>query len=568
MAGTDHFIEKLAAWLEAVDETALVALSNKGIFKRSVKEVKRGLELTVTVGDAEVRCRFPDGVNCVLTPDHAGLRCSCSSRKVCRHLIVAILVLHDRRHELGLGTVSDDAVLPVDFSSIAAIAIPALKAAGTIKAWKEAVFRLTFGVRPELREASELIAIWPEEGVTVSLPAVETLKGGSCSCGEERVCSHKLEAVLAYQIQALGVDPEALDDEEGVAAPVPLAAELIRYAADVMALGLGRVPASFIELAGQLAVRCAAAGLAAPERSLRRIGSELRLLIERHSSFSRRRLRLDLTGLFVAGSGLTMMASGSMRLAGVPRATYVQVPPMLLYGVGARAWRARSGYVGVTCYFFHPARSRWYTYSVSRPTYYEKSATRGRTSRGGNELKREPAPWGLEGVSLTELSRAVLRLRHGRLSREGRLSSSTESVASITGRTRPYLSAMAGAVFDRWSCLVTGYERHSAWSPAGRDDTAFNLAVVKVSHWGEGSFDDIEQIYTVPVYDVEGSALLISCPFSEDNEKMIERLEALEESGRRPEHVFGELFVTAHQLCISPVSLMFPGGEMINLSME
>lgn len=90
----------MADWrqsLAGVDEDYLVGISNKGIVKRAYKDLEAegsqalaavaGLdqnaqELTVAAGGETVTIRFPLGES----------RCSCPSRSICRHVIMAILL--------------------------------------------------------------------------------------------------------------------------------------------------------------------------------------------------------------------------------------------------------------------------------------------------------------------------------------------------------------------------------------------------------------------------------------------------------------------------------------------
>ncbi|MCI9073711.1 MAG: hypothetical protein HFH80_13105, partial [Lachnospiraceae bacterium] len=94
--------------LAGVDEDYLVGISNKGIVKRAYKDLEAegegaraataGLdwnapELTVQAGGETVTIQFPLGES----------RCSCPSRSICRHVVMAILLARQAAGDGGNG---------------------------------------------------------------------------------------------------------------------------------------------------------------------------------------------------------------------------------------------------------------------------------------------------------------------------------------------------------------------------------------------------------------------------------------------------------------------------------
>ncbi|MFL6116134.1 MAG: hypothetical protein ACJ786_32990 [Catenulispora sp.] len=78
--------------LAALTEDALVALTNRGLYKRAAKEVAAGSGPTITVDEDVVRGTFPDGVLCSLPP--GGLEaaeCGCGAVGACRHVVAVVL---------------------------------------------------------------------------------------------------------------------------------------------------------------------------------------------------------------------------------------------------------------------------------------------------------------------------------------------------------------------------------------------------------------------------------------------------------------------------------------------
>ncbi|NLT09669.1 MAG: hypothetical protein GXY08_09225 [Ruminococcus sp.] len=85
---------QLAAAIYNADEERLIAIANKGIYKRAVKDAESAeADIAEYEASAEVSV---GGEKCVITFPLEESRCSCPSRTVCRHIITAVLLLKKR----------------------------------------------------------------------------------------------------------------------------------------------------------------------------------------------------------------------------------------------------------------------------------------------------------------------------------------------------------------------------------------------------------------------------------------------------------------------------------------
>ena len=93
MDGEDNSMSEWKNLLEEADDEYLIGLANKGILKRAYKDkeetaveiIKMEKEAEVKVGEETVSVRYPLGDS----------QCSCPSRSICRHIVLAILVLKE-----------------------------------------------------------------------------------------------------------------------------------------------------------------------------------------------------------------------------------------------------------------------------------------------------------------------------------------------------------------------------------------------------------------------------------------------------------------------------------------
>jgi hypothetical protein len=85
--------------LLALTDDTLSALANRGIVKRSVREVAEGKGPSVAESaDGTVTGTFPDGTEVVLAPGATleRARCSCPSSDVCRHRVMTVIAYRDQ----------------------------------------------------------------------------------------------------------------------------------------------------------------------------------------------------------------------------------------------------------------------------------------------------------------------------------------------------------------------------------------------------------------------------------------------------------------------------------------
>ena len=86
--------DMLAAAIYTADEESLIALANKGIYKRAVKDAEN---TAADIAEKEKTAEVSVGrEKCVITVPLGESTCTCPSRTVCRHIITAILLLKNR----------------------------------------------------------------------------------------------------------------------------------------------------------------------------------------------------------------------------------------------------------------------------------------------------------------------------------------------------------------------------------------------------------------------------------------------------------------------------------------
>ena len=317
---------------------------------------------------------------------------------------------------------------------------------------------------------------------------------------------------------------------------------------EMVALGLSRLSGSTEARLRTLSVSAHGVDLPRLERMLHALADEVALSLGRDAQASSATLLLTASRIEALCSAL---ANPSSNLVGVHRSRYDKVGDIELVGMGARQWRTRSGYAGLTVYFWDRSLKNWATWSESRPV----------NVAGFNPASRyhQDGPWpGCD--SPWHASRSVMRLLPAWRNRAGRLSgrSATRSLmisettqkdfpAAITDWTE--LSARAGRLFA-----------------GGLQDRAEQdeILLLNPNRWGPASFDTIRQEIVRTIFDSDGRPLDLVLPHTPQTENAIRTLEQLDPKPNGA--LLGLLHLRQGRLAVEPVAIH--GDRLINLTLD
>lgn len=569
MDSTNHFVENMLAYLSGMDEEYLIAMTNKGIFKRAIKDLESGASITCQLQENAVQCVLPDGNSCTLTEDIKAYTCTCPSRNICKHVVMSYWYIKQHEEEIfgccreSQETEESDG----NYEQILSMEVRELKKRIGEKAYWGILHRINFGVEVQIEEAGFLTVRFPEEDIFVKFPKSQTVRDSICSCKSSSFCVHRAEAVLHYQMQKKAKSihdliKSAESFEPDKAKYKKALRETKSLIWDILFLGLSRLPDAMVERVGQAAVYCHNADLPNLEKRLRDIGTELTYYFQKHASFSLLRFRHKLTEIYQTAEliGTVSERETLKTLVGEHKTSYYDIPPIELYGVGAGAWQSQSGYEGITYYFFSPRLEKWLTYTVSRPTFYEDVKT------GSISLYKQKPPWNLE-CSCEAFSKSHIRLVYGKLSENGRLSATEQCRGEIMGRTEIEKLEWSDVQFDCWETLLTSLAENWTGTLTEQPEN-FNLCILTIAGWGKSRFDEITQTFYLPVYDSENREAFIALTFSPHHKRLIEKLERMERMKKQyPDRLLGKVYIAGEKLTIVPIAGYYD-GQIVNLTLD
>ena len=602
-------MSEIMQFLKNIDEEYLIGLSNKGIVKRSHKDLE-SVELKVTQEGEEILGQY-DEVSVRLKLPLTSSTCSCPSTSICKHVIMTILAAQRMAGDQPAEAPSQEEASPAEKAqddgpqSVSAgesvgegqalgesaqgsgrqaldenvqgsgqqanhlMQIPTerLRKAVSDREWERLLTLTQWETDFEITEGSMITVRDVKTQATVKL--IHPMELSTCSvCHNDKLCIHKAAAILAWQIRSGVITPEKLMEEAGGreddldAQSVPEVLSAVKDQLEEMLLsGSARLSPETSFGLERLALRARGASLPNLEEKLRVLAECAKGYQERRASITASELMRRIVDCHLHLEKLERAVSeGSsiLSVAGTFRSEYRAVPELMLYGIAMREFQSDAGYAGKTIFFFEERSRSFYTYTAVRPTTYEKTTRRGQAG--------EVVPWNLP-CTLPQLSMAKVRIRDGKANDEKRLSSTSQAQAELLRVGGALPDAIGELIFDDFEELWGAYlERLN--KAKGELSEAEKLFLIRPRELLSVEYDEITQRSVLWLEDQQGRRLRGELRFSKQEETAIRSLERMEQKirkqGKELPVFFGSLYVNDGECLFYPIETIGSdrlGGE-------
>lgn len=421
---------------------------------------------------------------------------------------------------------------------------------------EEVVFRLRYPEDIQIMEDTLLTVHLKSQNIEVSFTEEPQLTKALCKLKQTAGKMAKLEALLRYRI-CHGVDDT---DALSVRAYEPkFSLQTIQECRDMLGgmlkTGLARLPQSYNARLETLAIAAHSGNLPEIERSLRGIQGELQLFFKRHVRFSMQTMLDRISKLYLA---LEVLEQGEIpvrqqsQLVGSFRSKYFTVPSLHLYGLGADSWETRSGFRGITYYFYCFDDGQIYTYSDVRAVYYEDQQF------SFAEHYAAFTPW-LPSLTFSQFTGEEVQFQSVKVNEERRISSGDGAKLTILPRTGVTEVHFGEYLLDIPAALEREPDSIDLFA-----EPKERLALIEVARITEHSFNKQTQDLILMVENTEGARLPLTLPYSSDWQSMINRLESGFGS-QKLEHFYA--FVRIETKRISPISFL-KGQTLLSLKLD
>ena len=530
---------------KVLDDDALAALASKGLLRRAQKDLERDAPQVHEDVETHIALHFAgEGVTVTLPmagPQQA--RCTCPAQTSCRHVLAGALFLRQLAAAPTLpaqsaapapvASVTNDESIPADspinpppdlspsrFTFYVSPLLPAFDEATLLKWAGRAIFRqgqedAAGGFAPEIEEGTDsgvIVFRFQNYNIVTRWVHGSGLEGMICSCKQTGACRHRVAAILTYQRRQTGAPLMAAAEPPARATRTDMLQATERTLLDMATLGIDRMSRNMEGRLQTLAVSAHGADLPRLERTLRALADQVSWQINRDVRADAAQLLRDAAHAYALVMALQWSSPPAPYLVGEFRSRYYDVGALEVVGVGAGQWHSRSGYAGLTIYFWDGQSGQWATWGDARPAFY------GSTRYKPIQQYRYGSTWAGAGAP-SAASRSHMRLMNARRNLDNRLSSHPGCQAYIFGAPSERMDVLSqpkiGQVcFDDWRALgqFLSTRRHSGMTEHKRSD---GLVIVTPAGWGEGAYDQMKQRLLRPLYDAAGRTIMLDVAHDE-----------------------------------------------------
>lgn len=524
------------------NEAFLVTLANKGLYKRALKDLETTGQVKLVVAGDHLQVQL-DEITVSLNPNISQSTCSCPSKTVCKHILMGILVAADyaakeveeKTEEAATEENKQEAVSETvsrqssanDWEELKKVDLAQLRKQAGKKLFEDTLRLIQDGWTANFIESDMLEATINTENITVYFPKDGSLNRSVCKCGESGLCKHKLIAILSYlssqgilSSESDGNQPElSLLTEE----TIDVLQGASRFITGIFEKGLIGCGENEAETAIQYSIRLETCGIGNLARLFRSLSSDIENMLAKHVGFQPLTTFATLSRLHNTLRLILRNTQNNEMLSKLiegTRSDYYTTPIGHFIGLGAYPWQTRSGYFGITAYFFYHEKQSICTLTSSMADYYEHTQTLVTPENMRRQLEMQSF-WG-NNTSLARLSTSTLTLRNFKMNRQNRLSSSSQTQCEIDDKvTISSLDALL--VIPELSDLTIRPEQRYDYF---RKKQPEQLVLVPFTHLSEVSFNTAEQkLYFTMAdeqHETEGSLA-----YSELNRNAIRRLEQM-----------------------------------------
>lgn len=562
-------ITRLRRNLLRFDDDALVALANKGLVRRAIKDLGAEQVFTVEETNDAILVHGQDWTVTLPAEGPVSATDTTSASGITRQILAATIFLRDEWASKDADTQnSEDYQESICEAVQDAIAIIVNASPEDLSKWigKTVVLKAAAQLSEtkfEVIDSPELKVIFPDSKTHVILMTDQTaatikklLDQFKTNCPAEQHALWVLLGVLAIKhwqgdetVSSLAFHAEISDaireDRLHVSKRVTT---LMR---SIAATGITHLSSHVLQRLQTMSVAAEAAVFPRLARLIKSLADEIDLHLQRSAAADRNRL-LDLliTINALAEAAQNLQNLDSVSLHGQPRSQYFPEPNLKLYGLGSYGWRTASGFEGVSTIFWDSDHNRFLSAVAAR---------------GKDQVMSFSIPYAYHqgigwsgGMSIDRMCRVQLTLNSAQTNHEGRLSASEKCHAILGEGVIPSEIDFGVRRIENWSELkpIAQSIQRIGLRPV---DPRVSYVVIQPDEWGNRWFNELDQNFVWELFDHSGNLLPIVVPWREVDEPTILSLESINLKRDQPSAVLGRIEVIRGVIQIYPFSLFSDG---------
>lgn len=438
-----NILEKLKKYLEYSNENFLITITNKGIYNRAKKDMEKVSNWGINLECENISINI-DEIKVKLNENLYKSKCSCPSKTVCKHIVMAIIYINKyinktkslKENKENTNNIKNDItnIIEEDYKELKSINLDELKKLSEKKNYEYAINKINEDITVNFKEENILIANIVEENITVYFPKKRSIELSICKCSKYVLCKHKIIAILSY-LKKNGVviykkEPVKRFDENKVHVLIFSR----NFVSNILEKGLYACDENDEIIASQLATKLYTIKMDNLSKLFRQLSANIKSMTEKLPDFNKIEAMSLLSKIYNLDEIILRNKNNKEILDSLIETSKKKYSPKSygeFIGIGSYPWIVKSGYSGVTAYLFNKYDTKIYTYTNAMANFYEKTE-----SSFNNLIKTYKAKnnWA-NNLSIKTISESTFKLIEYKSNCENRISSSKRTIAEINRHT-------------------------------------------------------------------------------------------------------------------------------------
>ncbi|WP_369717068.1 SWIM zinc finger family protein [Leptotrichia sp. HSP-536] len=551
MDSKNSIINKITQFLSFMNEDFIISLSNKGTYKRSLKDLdkmdKKNISVSLTDNE-DIQIKLEDNT-VTLNQNIQKSVCSCPSQGVCKHITMSLLYLkefYEENKEVEAEEMLDNEKTlknedisienKMENSEISYRELEELTAEKLLeilgKKTYNSLINSLFLRNDATFEYGEMLCVNIEnQNVKIYFPKKNSLENAVCSCKENKICRHKAYALMAYLMKSGKITRENLEQEkiEIGEKESEILKNLKMFVISLFDRGISGLIETDVSQAEKFYIQTYGIKLFLLAQDLQNVSSELNSYFSKNISFSETRLMHFLCNIYNRIDAILAIKNQEKLaiLAGKRQEEKFNLSSISLFGLGTTPVITKRNDLLLTAYFYCDDIDQILSMSTLRPYEYPKQA---------KSLFNIGQIWSNE-LSFKEVSGARLILKNARISM-GKVSLTKQSASRLKGITS--LANIEKIAICNYKDILENLhkKKFDYFQPVSPNK---NIFLVKVSKTEDIFYDEIFQKLRFSCFDKFNSKIDFEINYSSINESIIKYFER-EKDNLKFDYVLGNIF--------------------------
>lgn len=535
MDSKNSIINEIKPFLPFINEEFIVSISNKGIYKRSIKDLEKAREnILLTVKNAGIIEVKIEDVIVELNVNVQNSKCTCPSSSICKHIVMALLYLKEfyDNNQNTEEEAKEDKKEKIDetFEELKKLTGERILEIVGKKTYNSVINSIFIRNEAVFEYGDMLMVTIASQNVKVYFPKENSIENAMCSCKEKGICSHKVYALISYLIKEGKITEK--DTEYDKIEIGEKEKEIIKnlhiFISSIFDRGISGLTGNEISQAEKFYIQTYGIKLFAAADELKNLSSELGFYFSKNISFSNKRLMHILCSIYNRTSALLIIEDNrkKLMLAGQRQEEKFNLDNIELVGLGASGGITKRNDLLITAYFYCKDIKNILSMSTLRP--YENSSQLSTLYNMGQVWSNE--------LSFKEVSVSKMILKDAKLS-TGKISSAKSTVCNIKGKTTE--EDICEIVISDYSIIVEELRKHKFRYFEPYSATK-NIFLIKADEIKNIEDDKIEQKLKFDSLDSNGNTIIFNIKYNSVSENAIKYFEK-NKTGLYFEYILGSI---------------------------